>query len=532
MNIPYSGENRLVGLCGGKSAVCSLSLIFDYPVRWSKYKVLRDLIQNFYDAIGHSRWQQRFRWRIENGCLYLLAQKVGFSYEWLLHIGASTKRESPGQYAGYFGEGFKIAALCALRDFGWQLELASRDWELKVITGITEVEKQPLTTLGYRIWSPLPPCSDTALCIYPFQELDKPLLESVLLSFYYEQNPLLGETLWSGQEGAVHLRTKVRKPSDYPSTYDARGEGIVFASYQALGSFEFPLVVALHRCRPADRDRSSFYRMDVVSVLKSVSRLLTPEAAYRVLEIFKPEWYRYPTKDYDFDSNYPIVCGLIERLSRDQKQVDRFRVSYPHLLVAERVARKDVRRYNRRRQARSWMSERPERFRLVQDGFLRLGYPSLEALCETHDGFNVVREPTPAEREPLSLLEETALQLFGRLFDLPEFPPCRILKNGVGVWMGMAECVPVREANRSGSGWGRRFGLPYIALKQYLLSPGLGGEALSTYLHELAHMFGPDGSARFSHALTEALRISIARAEEIREFQCRWDKACREGKGD
>ena len=42
-----------------ESEVIRLNLIFDYPVRWSRFKVLRDLLQNFYDAVGHREWQQR-----------------------------------------------------------------------------------------------------------------------------------------------------------------------------------------------------------------------------------------------------------------------------------------------------------------------------------------------------------------------------------------------------------------------------------------------------------------------------------------
>jgi hypothetical protein len=95
-----------------------LNLIFDYPVRWSKYKVLRDLIQNFFDSVPREQWRTRFRRHHEGQQLTLIATDVGFSYDWLVPIGASTKRDGNGEYAGYFGEGFKIAALCALRDHG------------------------------------------------------------------------------------------------------------------------------------------------------------------------------------------------------------------------------------------------------------------------------------------------------------------------------------------------------------------------------------------------------------------------------
>jgi len=40
-------------------------------VRWSRYKVLRDLIQNFYDSIPRDAWAERFSHRIEQGRLTL-----------------------------------------------------------------------------------------------------------------------------------------------------------------------------------------------------------------------------------------------------------------------------------------------------------------------------------------------------------------------------------------------------------------------------------------------------------------------------
>ncbi|QEN05599.1 hypothetical protein EW093_13040 [Thiospirochaeta perfilievii] len=80
---------------------------------WSKYKVLRDFIQNFYDSVPNHEFHQRFNFNLEDDKLVMSIKNIGFNYEWLMHIGASTKRESEKKHAGYFGEGFKIASLCA-----------------------------------------------------------------------------------------------------------------------------------------------------------------------------------------------------------------------------------------------------------------------------------------------------------------------------------------------------------------------------------------------------------------------------------
>lgn len=72
-----------------KCETIPLNLIFDYPVYWSEFKVLRDLLQNFYDAVGHGEWTRRFSRQWVDERLLLNADGVGFSYDWLLHIGAS-----------------------------------------------------------------------------------------------------------------------------------------------------------------------------------------------------------------------------------------------------------------------------------------------------------------------------------------------------------------------------------------------------------------------------------------------------------
>jgi len=128
-----------------------LNLIFTYPVNWSRYKVLRDFIQNFFDAVGPDEWKKRFAYRFEEDSLIMEATGVSFSYDWLLHIGASTKRDTDKHYAGFFGEGFKIASLCAIRDHGWTVTMASQDWELEVTTASLKVDQTRLKSLAYLI---------------------------------------------------------------------------------------------------------------------------------------------------------------------------------------------------------------------------------------------------------------------------------------------------------------------------------------------------------------------------------------------
>jgi hypothetical protein len=157
--------------------------------------------------------------------LTLTARDVGFSYEWLVHIGASTKRDNGGVHVGYFGEGFKMAVLC----------------------------------------------------ISNFH--DHEVFQSVLLGFCYPENPLLGEEIWRSEKGVAYKRSRLRKPPEYPETSRFEGPGIIFASFQARGSIPVPLIFCLHNYRDNDRDRDVFYRMDAMSLISIVVTHMTAPAA-------------------------------------------------------------------------------------------------------------------------------------------------------------------------------------------------------------------------------------------------------------
>ncbi len=511
-NSLYSMEPKLI----------TLNLIYDYPVRWSKYKVLRDLIQNFYDSVTHQDWHKRFSYRRIGESICFEAQNVSFSYDWLIHIGASTKREKPGEYAGYFGEGFKIAALCAVRDHGWQLEMASQDWRLTVVTSQVEVDGRPLTSLAYRVWCQDEHFPNTTLLIQPFSAQDEQLLESVSYSFFYQQNPLFGEEIWSSKRSAVFYRSSRNKPAHYPTTSSYNGAGIVFAGYQALGSFDYPLIFCAHGYRHDDRERNYFFKMDVIKVIQQVVEELPPAAAATVLQVLKNRWYDNPKKQYDFETWHSIIRTLTSRISTSPEEKQAWQARYPHLLVARPVKRSDIPSYNKRRQALAWLRNSETKYKLVQSGFALLGYPSLEEACAKEEGFAVTREPLEQELARIKLLEAVAQILLVTYLQQIELPPCKIIKDEGASWRGMATCVPIKTPITVSAPMPIRYRLSHIALKRSLLLSDDFGAVLSTYLHEVAHMFGPEGSASFSKALTFLLEITLRNPKLIQYYCERW----------
>ena len=134
-----------------KKQIVPLNIVMTYPVHWNKYEIMRDFLQNFYDSLGYQRWNEHFQYNYQDNSLTMWVNDICFSYEWLLHIGASTKTENSFNNAGYFGEGFKIASLCAIRDYHWNVEMSSGDWKLSVIKENHTIDQKKAEMLAYEI---------------------------------------------------------------------------------------------------------------------------------------------------------------------------------------------------------------------------------------------------------------------------------------------------------------------------------------------------------------------------------------------
>jgi hypothetical protein len=521
-NSSHSSGDKPLGNRREKQSI-PLNLIYDYPVRWSKYKVLRDFVQNFYDSIGHREWDGRFHYSYNSRELSMTATGVNFSYEWLVPIGASTKRDGSNVYAGYFGEGFKIASLNALREYNWDVYAGSSDWQIHVTKAAMIVDNKPLDSLAYELeWHEYSP--NTTLVI---RNIDVPvsLIESVMLSFFYPENVLLGEKIWESSTAAVYKRSNIPLPEYSFVTREFGSVGIVFAAYQNLGSINVPLVFANHTYRKDDRDRGGLYDFDVISLIEKIVCHVDAKASAILLEYFRAYWYSYPERKYDLNSFYTIVTYLIENMARSSAVAREFREKHPNLLVARLVLRNDIVRRNRRRQALDWMRSAEKKYRLVQQNFILLGYSLLEEECKRNDGYTLTRDADDRELKYIRILELCTETTFGAaFFGYKELPECKIIANDDAVWRGMANCFPVKDVSSNNCGHKLRFRMDYVAVKRQLLCRGKFAAAYSTYLHELCHVFGGDSSPNFSRALSDIIEMQMLGIKIILMFSEKWDE--------
>ncbi len=501
--------------------IIPVNIVMTYPVRWDQYKVFRDFLQNFYDAAGFQHWKDSFQYKYENKTLSMWIDGIDFSYEWLLHIGASTKTADSLHNAGYFGEGFKIASLCAVRDFAWKVRMASGDWKLDVISTKQRIDNHEIDMLAYDI-KDRSYQKTSRLELYPIKTNEFQLFKNVILSFYFYGNPILGEKIWEGKEGAVYTWNNNVYPECLPYTSDYKRKGVVFCSYQMLGSNPFGLAVCLHKYKKEDRERRSLYSFEVVEVFESISYYISSYGAMRVLEKMRRYWNSTPRKHIDIHSWSSVISNFIRKTAASPETSRQFCKKYPNLLCIKPV--KTVRDRNRRGQAKAWMAAQDRKYLLVQEGFSRLGYPTLEEVCEQQGGFVVNDLADEQEEMGFEILENVVKLIYDDFFPIEKgMPERKIIQNDDASYHGMAKVYKTAKAVFNSRGIAIRYDIREIYLKRVVFKQGGYYDALATYIHEMCHVFGGDSSNAFSFALTIAMEKLLSNYEVVELFKKKWD---------
>ena len=134
--------------------------------------------------------------------------------------------------------------------------------------------------------------------------------------------------------------------------------------------------------------------------------------------------------------------------------------------------------------------------------------------------------PDRRESQLISVLDGLVEQLLPSFFGDGPRPDCRIISAENAAWSGTAECIRLPSAKRNSRGLKIRYHLPFVAIKRHMFSSSSFAEALSTYLHELAHVFGGDHTIGFSQALTEIIETLVKETESIEAAKQEWESIC------
>ncbi len=253
-----------------------LSILDTYGVRWSRETLARDVLQNFFDAatdFGAIRIEVDDAQR-----RVLVCGPAEFDLDLLAYVGATTKRD--GTTAGGCGEGFKMCALVALRDFGASLRAGSGERALRARLDPVplgrelcyEPESLPLGSRGSFV--ELAGCDDALLDAFR-RARDR---------FRHAGNPRIGEIVAASADGAALFAR---------SNLGTRGE--IYYRRQERGG------CTSHWVRPAltlvhdgpldaidgDRDRRD---LRPEPIAEAITARLEPHGARDVIFALQPDW--------------------------------------------------------------------------------------------------------------------------------------------------------------------------------------------------------------------------------------------------
>ena len=501
--------------------VQTVNIVMTYPVHWTKYQVLRDFTQNFYDAVDHNLWRQSFNYEFTDNSLSMWIKNETFNYEWLMHIGASTKTNNSNGYAGFFGEGFKIASLCAFRDYGWKVQMMSDDWHIDVAEIEESIDHTPVRMLAYEV-STVEKKNETKLILNNISEYDYELFRTILDSFFCPDNPIMGKMLWNDKEGAVFLRSKNPINTALPVTSDYGRKGAVFCGYQMLGTNPFDLVVCLHKYKKEDRERRSLYAFNVIDIFEEIVQYVNPQCAMIMLEKMRRYWNTYPRKNIDIHSWSATVNALIRKVAYSPEAKNIFINKYKNILCLRKV--ESISEKNRRWQARAWLTQQEKKYILAKDTFKVLGYPTIEEECDRHGGFVVDDEADELQKLCFMVLEDTCKDVFAGFFEFHTIPERKIITNSRAAYHGMVVAYKKKKQLLNVKGIWIRYDIGKLYLKSEIFRADGYYDGLSTYVHEMCHTFGGDSSASFSQALTFSTELLMENHEKVIRGKYKWDQ--------
>lgn len=267
-----------------------------WGVDWDETFIARDLMQNFFDANRNRLCDVTVRL---NGKDVSISAPATFNLERLFYLGS----EKGSDDIGHYGEGFKVAATCLLRDHSVDVVAASNRDVLRIRIADTAVPETDLYPVEYDFFACDQSIDGTSLLLRGCSPKLAKALQQGLNHFFHENNPLLGAKRWEDYSGAF-------------SVYDSTdGNGHVFYRKLKRGEFEgIPLVLVIDKEYGAiekkikhDRDRNAFGDQVMRMFFNHFARygLKTHEQAMRlVLEKANHHWVK----------GHPLLSEIADRV--------------------------------------------------------------------------------------------------------------------------------------------------------------------------------------------------------------------------
>lgn len=307
-----------------------IGIALDYPINWTIETVMRELVQNFYDAIGEERFGKDFKINVRRNKEFVdvVMETKGnsFSYEWLNYVGGSTKTDHPGKYVGMYGEGFKMCML-SLENLGCRMcRMESENWTITPCIYDELVSGTVVKMLGY-IYNTREDdgCTRLSMQIDSLGCINDE--DDILYEFFYTNNKLFGEFVVKNEKIVIYKRSNIECPSKY---FDRDFKGVLYVNGLARSRLNIPLLINLRMDMSGidTRGRNELYSFEANRVITYLTRKMDSRTSYYFLLAMYDRWNDAPNGCYDVDTWYYCICNLVRNVAANKRYAGMFRKKY------------------------------------------------------------------------------------------------------------------------------------------------------------------------------------------------------------
>ncbi|WP_148074479.1 hypothetical protein [Bythopirellula goksoeyrii] len=451
-------------------------------------------MQNFFDANREA--VDQIEVSLQNRTVVVISAPTAYELERLFYLGSEKGEEDVGQY----GEGFKAAATCLLRDHNvTPVAVSEKSAVVLRIADTPAVKDSNLYPVVYDFFEIEESIPGTRLILSGCQ---RPLIDAMRLGlthFLYEGNELLGRCVWTSYN------------EDFALYESEKRDGYVFYRNLRRGVIEdIPVVLVINKqykniekLIEKDRDRKAFGG----KLMDEFYRRFVGGLGYARSEVM--DYLLLATKAR-WERGVPLLATLanLQRYpSTDNELFDEYyATSKPH---------NDSDTIEYRRLEKEWEQEGKKRLPAY---FSILGATSAEkhlrkirerARKDTHRKNS--RAPTDVERDCLAALAEVLRELSPSIST--HFESQRTHYTVAKTEVVLGELKQSREYKSRDL-----FFAESVFESDFPL-------ALAVYLHEHAHIFGYDGDRRFTDALTELIEVVVRNRKSLDVHESAWKKS-------
>ena len=466
-----------------------------WGVDWDEVYIARDIMQNFFDA---NRGQLTDVVVRQDGKDVSISGPTAFNLERLFYLGSEKGTDDIGQY----GEGFKVAATCLLRDHSVNVIAASGRDVLRLRIAEKAVRETNLYPVEYDFFESDRSTPGTVLLLQGCSVKLIKAIQQGLNHFFHENNPLLGSKRWEHYSHAFSL---------YDST---DGNGHVFYRKLKRGEFEgLPIVLVIDKEYGAiekkirkDRDRNAFGEDVMRMFFNHFARygLRGYEHAIRiVVEKAKNHWIK----------GHPLLSEVADTVSHPGWSIGKGREVFADGYYAKSTTRETAEQIQFDALERKWRDDGktclPQYFRKFGVLNAQRHLDDLKGKAREEARRNHQRVPSRVEAEAIQLLATIMREL------APDI--AAVFDRGRTSYT-VAQTEALLGELRDGRGYRSR----EVFLAADVFTADFS-EAVAVFLHEHAHIFGYDGHRGFTDALTELIETIVRHRRVMDEYEKTWD---------